>query len=190
MSSKAMALEQRYPRVSETKTRILELEQQLRIIKRQEEHLVTSREALVKLSASKATDQRWQELQIQILSNQSEKNLCTERLNSLKEELPKIIAVAERAENDLTDAKAEIEKIRVKITDIDKELAKTLKTPMALIESRKKALWDLVKAGEKVQDFTNALNWHPVMVESIPLEPPIMENLKALLPRQVVRFRG
>jgi len=95
MSAKAETLEQRFPRVSENHRRIIELEQQLRIILRQEEHLVTSRAVLVKLSASKATDQKWQELQLKILANQSEKNLCKERLASLKTELPKVIAAAE-----------------------------------------------------------------------------------------------
>jgi len=190
VSSKAVAVE-RYPRVSETHRKVLELEQQLRIILRQEEHLVTSRAALVKLSASKATDQRWQELQLKILANQSEKNLCRERLASQKEALPTVIAAAEEAENDLTAGKAEIEKIRTQITEIDKKLTLALKKPMDLIEERKKALWDLVKAGQRVQDSNGILRWHPVMVEPVPLEPPIFDALQQLLPKPlVVKFRG
>jgi len=61
---------------------------------------------------------------------------------------------------------------------------------MALIEERKKKLWDLVQAGQRVQDSNGLLRWHPVMVEPVPAEPQVMEDLKLLLPRNVVRFRG
>jgi len=180
-----------YPKVHQKETQIQELERQLKFIIQKEESLIVQKEALLRLPPDTAsTKQQWEEFRVQVVANKHERDLTTDRLTLFREDLPQLLDQAEKAEVDLVGKKEEKEKIKSQITKMDKELAKLLKRPMALIKERQETIQLLQLADQEISSLTSLLRWHPPKPEVLPGEPEVLSKLKSLFPPTVVRWRG
>ena len=179
-----------YPRIHQQQTKIEELERQLKFIIQKGESLIVQKKALMRLPDTPSTKQQWEEFKVQIIANKSENDFATEKLSVLKQDLPVLLDEAEVAEANLTGAKKEIKTIRREIERIDNAITKAVIKPMDLIKERQETVQLFQKADQEIASLTSKLRWHPTTPEEVPAEPAALEELKALFPRQVVRWRG
>jgi len=179
-----------YPTVSQEETRIFESEQKLKLILRQEENLIATRQALVKLPETEETNRQWSELKVQIVTVQDQKNRAEERLTLLQQDLPGVLEKAKQNELDLNARKKEVEKLKNELMKTDRKLTQSLVIPITLIQQRQQTIQDIQQAGYKISTLTNALHWHPPKPEVIPGEPEALKALQSLFPKQIVKWRG
>jgi len=182
MSTTALTLEERFPRVSEQTARVYNLQIELTTIERKEQNLIASREGLIRQHPSQQTDSQLNELKVEIDATQDQKLLTMDRLKAAREDLPEVEAEAIKAEVDLTAKKEEIKTIRTKIEKIDGEITKALQKPISLIESRQEAVLQLGKTVDEIQKLTSTLRWHPPAPLITPLEPAAVTEFQELFP--------
>ena len=179
-----------YPTVHYVANKIGELERELKSILDKEKHLVASVKHLYLQPQNEAVKRELTELEVLVVSNKSQKDTTAGMLQAFREELPKKRKEAKKNEAALNAKKKEVENLKIKIKEIDKELASSLKGPMKLIEKRKETILNFNKSRGKILDLTRALRWNsPKQDESIS-EPAILLELQELFPVRTVRWRG
>lgn len=173
--------EEKYPAVSQTKTRIYELEIELQEVRHKERLKLELRGALLGSSPTEPSDRRLNEVEAEILTLQAQKTRLTDRIDELKRTLPQIEAEAKQTETALETAQENRKTIKGEISDLDNKINKSLEPLMDLIQKRKEAINRLEKAGNEISTLTSELRWHPPTAEYPPALPEMLRMLKEVL---------
>jgi len=190
MSSKAVTLEQYYPKVSTMEWKITEAKKELSFLKKTEERQAVERINLIRRSQTEENNVELNKIEAEIISTQSIKIRLQDRITDLEERLPIVLEQAKQTEADLIVAKEKVAKIRTELAKMDEKLTASLTGPMKLIRSRTEIARSLEKTVSQVSILTTELHWNS-KDEPLPLEPGILGELQKLLPKPVaVRFRG
>jgi len=181
-----------YFKVDGMEWKIAEAQRELSPILKTEERQLVERINLLRKPESEERDRQLTKVEAEIISTQSMKLRLQDHIADLKERLPVVLAQAKQYEKDLIATLEVVEKQKMELTGIDKELTKSLKEPMKLIKQRTEAVQHLAETKSQVSHLIGELHWNdPLKDEVLPASPEVLTKLQELLPRPlVVRFRG